>query len=286
MSNSLPEINRSYATVAHAIEYIRANSRRQPSLAEIADEVNLSEFHMQRVFTEWAGISPKRVIQYLTKERAKQALKESRDLLSATLETGLSSPGRLHDLMITCEAMTPGEIKAQGHGVTVKFGITSTPFGSALIGWTTRGICYLAFCENNCDEKHDELSAQWPAARLMQDDNGASNLSDTIFPAEPKAGKLHLLLRGTNFQIKVWEALLNIESSQVVSYSTLAELYGSPKAQRTIGSAVAANRIAYLIPCHRVIRESVDVGVYQWGSNRKLAMQAWEAARYDTSEEP
>lgn len=284
MSNSLPVMNRNYKVVAHAIEYIRENSRRQPSLAEIADEVNLSEFHMQRVFTEWAGISPKRFIQYLTKERAKRALQESRDVLSTSLEAGLSSPGRLHDLMITCEAMTPGEIKSQGHGVNLTFGITSTPFGSALIGWTTRGICYLAFCENDCDEKYDELSTQWPAARLIKDDIGASSLSETIFPAERQPGKLHLLLRGTNYQIKVWEALLNIEPSQVISYSTLAILAGSPKAQRTVGSAVAANRIAFLIPCHRVIRESGDVGVYQWGSNRKSAMQAWEAARHDTQE--
>ena len=159
MPNPQAEENRHYATVARAIEYIRLNSRRQPSLTEIANEISLSEFHMQRVFTEWVGISPKRFIQYLTKERAKRALQESRNILSTTLETGLSSPGRLHDLMITCEAMTPGEIKSHGHGVKVSFGITSTPFGTALIGWTTRGICYLAFCENDCNEKCEELSA-------------------------------------------------------------------------------------------------------------------------------
>ncbi len=275
------EQNRHYTIVADAIGYIRAHARRQPSLAEIAASVGLSEYHLQRVFTEWAGISPKRFLQYLTKERAREALRESTDVLEASLDAGLSGPGRLHDLMITCEAMTPGEIRKQGEGVAVTYGMASTPFGSALLGWTSRGICNLIFCDDDVDRKRQEFSQQWSAAKLWHDDEAASGLSERIFTSTPESGKLHLLLRGTNFQIKVWEALLNIGSSRLVSYRTLAGIAGSPKAQRSVGSAVAANRIGYLIPCHRVIRESGDVGEYHWGSDRKLAMQAWEASRFN-----
>jgi len=280
--------DKNYQAVSRAIAYLRRHTRRQPTLAEVAAEVNLSESHFQRIFSEWAGISPKRFLQYLTKEYARQALKESSDILSASLDAGLSGAGRLHDLMISCEAMTPGEIKAQGRGVTVHYGVASTPFGVALFAWTSRGVCKLAFCENgSCDVSADfwadELAVEWPSATLRRDDAEAARLSKRIFhPESNKAGqasrKLHLLLRGTNFQIKVWEALMNIGSSRVVSYSTLAGLAGSPKAQRAVGSALAANRIGYLIPCHRVIRESGDVGVYRWGSDRKAMMLAWEKA--------
>ena len=281
MSDAIVEQNKAYTVVAHAIEYIRANARRQPSLAEIAASVNLSEYHLQRIFTEWAGISPKRFLQYLTKEHAKQALQESTDILTISMEAGLSGPGRLHDLMISCEAMTPGEIKEKGHGVTVIYGIAKTPFGPAMIGWTPRGICYLAFCDDDGNEKEQVLSLQWSAATLVRDDAEARNLSGRIFPSTPKPGKLHLLLRGTNFQIKVWEALLNIGSSRLASYSTIARLAGVPKSQRAVGSAFASNNIGFLIPCHRVIQESGNAGIYRWGSNRKIAMQAWEAARAD-----
>lgn len=272
-------LNRHYTIVADAIEYIRSNARRQPSLADIAASVGLSEYHLQRVFSEWAGISPKRFLQFLTKERAREALRESNDVLAASMNAGLSSPGRLHDLMISCEAMTPGEIRQHGEGVNLTYGFAGTPFGGALLGWTPRGICNLIFCDHDRDQKLRAFSEEWPAAKLVRDDEAVSRLCERIFSAGPETGKLHLLLRGTNFQIKVWEALLNIGSSRLVSYSTLAGVVGSPKAQRAVGSAVAANRIGFLIPCHRVIRESGDVGQYRWGSNRKIAIQAWEAAR-------
>ena len=271
--------SRHYATVADAIEYIRANVRRQPSLADVAAGVGLSEYHLQRIFSEWAGISPKRFLQYLTKEYAKAALRNSKDVLGTAVEVGLSGPGRLHDLMVTCEAMSPGEIRQQGLGVKLTYGKANTPFGNALIGWTPRGICHLAFCDGNFDSDELELSLEWPAAELVRNDDGASRKSDIIFSAEPEPGKLHLLLRGTNFQIKVWEALLNIGSSRVLSYGTLARLAGLPDAPRTVGSALAANRIGFLVPCHRVIRGNGDVGTYRWGSERKIAMQAWEAMR-------
>ena len=280
-----------FETVARAIEYIRGHARQQPALSDIAAAVNLSEFHLQRLFSEWAGISPKRFLQYLTKEYARQALRESSDILSTSFDAGLSGTGRLHDLMVSCEAMTPGEIKAQGKGVVVYYGIALTPFGDALFAWTQRGVCKLAFCDDcggtGSSVLIDDLATEWSAATLQRDEEEAARLSQRIFYPEPgKAGqapeKLHLLLRGTNFQIKVWEALLNIGSSKIVSYGTLAKLAGASKAQRAVGSALAANRIGFLIPCHRVIRESGDVGVYRWGSQRKAMMLAWEKAVDDT----
>lgn len=265
-----------YQTVAVAIRYIREHALQQPELAEVAHAVNLSEHHLQRVFSAWAGISPKRFLQYLTKEHAKQALQQSSDALNAALNAGLSGSGRLHDLMISCEAMTPGEIKSGGLGVALNYGTASTPFGTGLFGWTDRGLCYLAFLDEDLEDRLQELFGQWPNANIAEDNQHAAFLAGQIFPATPQPGKLHLLLRGTNFQIKVWEALLNTQQGQFLSYSQLAGIAGSPKAQRAIGSAVAANNIGYLIPCHRVIRESGESGNYRWGAERKQAMHIWE----------
>ncbi len=265
--------------VERAIEFIRSHARTQPSLAEIADAVGVSEYHLQRTFSQWAGLSPKRFLQYLTKERAKSALRESADMLTAAYASGLSGPGRLHDLMVSCEAMTPGEYKRRGAGIEVGFGIGHTPFGEALVGWTARGVCNLMFCDHGNDYPLQQFMAEWSAATLTRDDQAAAAVCLRIFESAPETGKLHLLLRGTNFQIKVWEALLKVGSSRLVSYSTLAGIAGMQRAQRTVGSAIAANRIGFLIPCHRVIRGSGDVGRYRWGGSRKLAMQVWEAGR-------
>lgn len=272
------QYGRHYAIVARAIEFIRLNSRRQPALAEIAAAVHLSEYHLQRVFAAWAGISPKRFLQYLTKEYAKRALRDCDDMLAVAAAAGLSGGGRLYDLMVSCEAMTPGEIKAGGRGVEVGYGHAATPFGEALIGWTPRGICHLAFCSGD-PAAAARLAAQWPGAKLIADNVEAARLAALIFASRQRSDRLHLILRGTNFQIKVWEALIGIEPSQRVSYGRLAAMAGSPQAQRAAGSALAANNIAYLIPCHRVIRESGDIGSYRWGAERKAAMLAWEAAR-------
>lgn len=263
-----------YSLVARAIDYIRTHAEQQPGLGDIAAAVGLSEHHLQRVFSEWAGVSPKRFLQYLSKERALQALQQSSDVLAASLAAGLSSPGRLHDLMVSCEAMTPGEIRHQGAGLRIAYGTAVTPFGPALIAWTERGICHLAFAPATSEE----LVAIWPRATLHEDQCGAEALVAQIFPTTPQAGKLHLLLRGTNFQIKVWEALIRISPGELRSYSQLAATIGSPKAQRAVGSALAANAVAYLIPCHRVIRESGDIGQYRWGSERKQAMLGYEFA--------
>lgn len=270
---------RQYEVVARAILYLRAQALQQPSLAEVAQAVHLSEYHLQRVFAAWAGISPKRFLQYLTKEYAREALREAQDVLSVTQASGLSSASRLHDLMVSCEAMTPGEIKSGGAGVTLGWGQADTPFGTALAGWTPRGLCYLAFLDGDAARRQQELCAAWPAAQLQRDDTQARRLLEQVFPGTPLPGRLHLLLRGTNFQLKVWEALLRLPPGRRVSYTQLAALAGTPKAQRAVGSALAANPIAYLIPCHRVIRESGDSGLYRWGGERKAAMLAWEAGR-------
>ena len=278
MPNTLHQQSKQYETIARAIEYIRAHVNEQPSLEEIARAVNLSEHHLQRVFTEWAGISPKRFLQFLTKEHAKKALSQSKDVLRTTIETGLSSPGRLHDLMVSCEAMTPGEIRSRGKGIAITYGVTETPFGKALIGWTNRGICYLAFCDVDCVQQEQELLTEWPAAGRIRDDNQAMDKAAEIFTQGTGRKKHRVLLKGTNFQIKVWEALINTAPSELVSYSTLAKMADSTGASRAVGSAMATNRIAYLIPCHRVIRENGEPGDYHWGKNRKLALQLWEAA--------
>ena len=271
-------VARQYAVVEQAIHYLRQHARHQPGLAELAQTVGLSEHHLQRVFAAWAGVSPKRFLQFLTKEYASAALRASRDVLSVSLDSGLSSPGRLHDLMVSCEAMTPGEIRQRGAGLQMQWGCGETPFGVALVAQTARGICHLAFVETAIELSVETLRAHWPEARWQRDDQAAQRVLAQMFPTAPQAGRLHLLLRGTNFQIKVWEALMRLPVGQRVSYTQLAAIAGSPQAQRAVGSAMAANTIAWLIPCHRVIRESGDSGHYRWGSDRKAAMLAWEAA--------
>ena len=277
MNEGMLSHSQQYQMIAQAIRYISSQAHHQPSLKDISEQVNLSEYHLQRVFTDWAGVSPKRFLQFVTKEYALVALKKSQDVLSVALDSGLSGAGRLHDLMVTCEAMSPGEIKSHGKGLTIEYGSCMTPFGQAFIGWTIRGICHLEFCDGDYDSKVSSFTLLWQNADLSPNNEKARELSKQIFCTEPKARKLHLLIRGSNFQLKVWEALIKTSSSQILSYSQLAQLAGSPKAQRAVGSALAANSIGYLIPCHRVIRESGDAGVFRWGQERKLAIQAWEA---------
>ncbi|MCC7311797.1 MAG: methylated-DNA--[protein]-cysteine S-methyltransferase [Sulfuritalea sp.] len=277
------EWQRRYDAVARAIAFIRANAARQPELAEVAAAAHLSEFHLQRLFSAWAGLSPKRFLQYLTKEHARAALRASAGVLDAALDAGLSGPGRLHDLMVSCEALTPGEIRAGGAGVELRHGIAATPLGEALFGWTPRGLCHLAFVDADANAKLAILRADWPAAHLMPDADGAAAMARRVFPALPEPGRLHLLLKGTNFQIKVWEALLKIPPASLVSYRQLAGHLGIPRAARAVGSAVGANHIAWLIPCHRVIRDDGGCSNYRWGVERKLALRAWEAGRAEAA---
>jgi len=280
MRNTLVDQARQYEMVARAITFIRSNAQRQPSLKDISASIGLSEYHLQRLFSEWAGISPKRFLQFVTKEYAKDALRRSGDLLTTTLGAGLSSPGRLHDLLVTCEAMSPGEIKSLGAGLQIRYGKVSSPFGNALVAWTQRGICHLGFiAQDGLAEALTCLKHDWSAANFVHDQQGALQREAEIFSAKSSTQPLHLLLRGTNFQIKVWEALIAIAPGEVVSYGQLGHKMGIPKARRSIGTAIGKNNIALLIPCHRVIREGGEIGTYRWGTDRKAALLAWEGVQ-------
>jgi len=268
--------HRHYHVVEQAIHFIRNRYDQQPTLAEIADSVHMSEFHLQRVFSEWAGISPKRFLQSITKKAAIDALKTTKSLIETSQMLGLSGTSRLHDLLVTCEAMTPGEMKSEGEGVLIQFGVVSTPFGEAVVGWTERGICFLQFSENQHQVAINELYRQWPNANIVLNNEAAERLGIQIFSSPLERGNIHLVLKGTNFQVKVWEALIHTHSSQVLSYSQVSQIVGSPKASRAVGTALSKNTIGYLIPCHRVIKGDGQLGNYRWGGDRKTAMIAWE----------
>jgi len=267
-----------YQRIEAAIQYLEANAQKQPSLEETAAFVGLSEYHFQRLFTHWAGVSPKRFLQFLTKEEAKRWLAQSENLLDVTHKVGLSSLGRLHDLFIHAEAVTPGEYKTQGAGVEIRYGLHPTPFGECLLAVTPRGICHLSFVEDSEARAIDQLAATWSAAQLMEDKTRTAPLAQQIFRLEVGAPRIALHLRGTNFQIKVWEALLNIPSGTVTTYGHIAAKIGNPQAMRAVGSAVGDNPIAYLIPCHRVIRNTGEFGNYRYGSARKKAILFYEFA--------
>ena len=295
-----PSTHRHYERVAKAIRYLRAHAGAQPSLEELAQAMHLSPYHAQKLFTQWAGVSPKRYLQFLSKEHAKACLRSSNSLLNVTHELGLSSTSRLHDLMVSCEAMTPAEYQSGARGLPWAYGVAESPFGLALLAWTGRGICHFTFVQGDETEGITELMTLWPQVRWQRSDTEARVQMGLIFPGsavaaegglvdgdpnltgeadEPQPARVHVLLKGTNFQIKVWEALIQTTSKgDMLTYQQLAHRMGSPKASRAVGSAMAANTIGYLIPCHRVIREGGDVGHYRWGSERKLAMLGWEAA--------
>ncbi len=280
------ELSQHYKLIEQAIQYIEANVQRQPELEEIAGAVGMSEYHFQRLFTGWAGISPKRFMQFLTKEHAKELLNKSENLLDTTHQVGLSSLGRLHDLFVTTEAVTPGEYKSGGEGLEIHYGIHPSPFGKCLIATTDRGICSLRFVDGSEGQALDDLVENWKQAKMIEDYKITVPLVTRIFSElEPDPGMrgnstpLKLHLRGTNFQIKVWEALLNIPTGAVTTYEHIAGQIGKPHALRAVGTAVGHNPIAYLIPCHRVIRKSGDFGNYLYGSARKKAILAREFIR-------
>ncbi len=273
-----------YRTVEQAIAFLAANARRQPDLQEVAAAVGLSEYHFQRLFTRWAGISPKRFLQFLTKEHAKALLDRSTNLLDTTMQVGLSSLGRLHDLFITTEAVTPGEYRNRGSGLAIRYGLHATPFGTCLIGITDRGICHLGFVRRSEGAAVDELVSRWQQAEMIEDVSATAPLVEPIFEASLRAREpLHLHLRGTNFQLKVWEALLQVEPGGLTTYSQLAKRIGDPHAARAVGGAVGANPLPVLIPCHRVIRAMGEFGDYHYGAARKLALLGWEFSRAEGS---
>ena len=278
---SLNQASEDYDRIEKAIKFIEKNLSRQPDLKEIADHIGLSEYHFQRMFGRWVGISPKRFLQFLTKEYAKQLLENSSNLLDVTYDSGLSSPGRLHDLFVTCEAVTPGEYKRKGEGLTIKYGYHPSPFGECLLATTERGICGFFFVKYR-DRKDPltELRYFWKNADIVEDPQASGALVEQIFNpsfADPST-PLHLILSGTNFQIKVWEALIKIPFGAAVSYEDVAVQVGIPGATRAVGSAVGKNPISFIIPCHRVIRKTADFGNYGGGTARKKAILGWEAA--------
>lgn len=277
-----------YQRIEEAIRYLEENFRDQPSLEEVAKHLNLSPYHFQRLFRRWAGISPKRFLQFLTLEYAKELLDESHSVLDTTYESGLSSPGRIHDLFVNIEAVTPGQYRTRGAGLKIAYGIHPSPFGDCLLAATERGICDLSFVtKGSRQEAVAELQQRWGAAELYESPETTQPYVDQVFPPEPQNGKrsVTLFLSGTNFQIKVWEALLKIPPGHARSYGDVAQSIGQPGAARAVGSAVGSNPVAYIIPCHRVIRKTGALGNYHWGRTRKQAMVGWEAAqRYRHSE--
>jgi AraC family transcriptional regulator of adaptative response/methylated-DNA-[protein]-cysteine methyltransferase len=277
-----PQAALDYERIEKAIRFIEANVTRQPGLAEIADAVHLSPFHFERMFSRWAGTTPQRFLRYLTKEYARQLLEAAKDVAEVSYRVGLSGPGRLHDLFVTYEAMSPGEYKGRGRGLEIAYGMHPTPFGPCLLAVTARGVCGLTFLPaGESGQALLDLQAAWPEARLAENPALTGTVAGQLFApaASPAPKPVHLLLRGTNFQIKVWEALLRIPAGALASYETLAAAAGSPKAVRAVGTACGSNQIAYLIPCHRVLQKAGGIGGYRWGTSRKRAMLAWEAAQ-------
>jgi AraC family transcriptional regulator, regulatory protein of adaptative response / methylated-DNA-[protein]-cysteine methyltransferase len=271
-----------YARIEQVIYYLEKNAHRQPSLSEIAESVHLSEYHFQRLFSRWVGISPKRFLQFITKEHAKLLLAQSSSVLEATYQVGLSSPGRLHDLFVTWEAVTPGEFKQRGEGLTIQYGIHPTPFGEVLLGSTPRGICNLSFVmAPGRALALEALRNSWPGAQLVEDPAATKQLVARIFQrhATGSDNQLQVYLSGSNFQLKVWEALLRIPSGNVVSYRDIASYLGDARASRAVGNALAHNPVAVLIPCHRVIHSLGEYGNYHYGEARKIALLGWEMAK-------
>lgn len=273
-----------YYRIEKAIRFVEANYRDQPDLEAMAASVHLSKYHFQRLFRRWAGISPNQFMQFLTLGHAKKLLAESRSVLDATYESGLSGPGRLHDLFVTFEAFTPGEYKSRGAGLKIEYGVHPSPFGNCLLAVTPRGICYLGFVEKPSNRKiEQQLRAAWPNAEIKPNATLTAPLVEQIFGLKPpdEARPFNLLVRGTNFQINVWKALVTIPRGRVLSYRDVAACLGKPSAHRAVASAVALNPVSFLIPCHRVITATGDFGRYHWGETRKKAILGWEAARVE-----
>ena len=280
--------SRDFARIAAAIRFIESHFRAQPRLATIANAVRLSEFHFNRLFRRWAGVTPKQYLAFVTARAARGELAGHASVLEAAYGLGLSGPGRLHDLLVTIEAVTPGELKARGRGLAMTYGFSDTPFGEALLGRTARGLSHLAFVEPGSERAAlADLAERWPCAERVRDDSELRALARRIFA--PGAGAvdsggsagpvapLKLAVKGTNFQLKVWQALIELGTAGPTTYTALARAAGMGDAVRAVGNAVGANPIAWLIPCHNVLRRDGSLGGYHWGADRKRAMLAWQA---------
>lgn len=280
--NTQQQIN--FNRIAGAIEYIRENFRLQPDLDEVAAKVHLSPFHFQRLFKEWAGVSPKKFLQYISVEYAKNILKNKEaTVFDAAYDTGLSGTGRLHDLFVKIEGMTPGEFKNGGENLSINYSYAETPFGNMIVASTHKGICYMAFA----DDEANSLAAMcqhFPRAAFRQITDIIQQNALYIFTQDwQKLHQIKLHLKGTDFQLKVWETLLKIPEGQLSTYGTIAEIIQKPNASRAVGTAIGNNPVAFLIPCHRVIQSAGTIGGYMWGATRKTAIIGWEAAKVHNS---
>lgn len=272
--------NINYNRIAEAIDYIKANFKDQPNLDEVAEKVHLSPFHFQRLFSEWAGTSPKKFLQYTSLEHAKKLLKENLATISETAyETGLSGTSRLHDLFVNIEGMTPAEYKNGGKNLQINFSFAESPFGNIIVASTQKGVCFMAFAE---DEKRgfEDLKHKFPNAAFSRKLDLAQQNALFIFQNDwSKLSEIKLHLKGTDFQLKVWETLLKIPMGQLSTYGSIAQKIEKPNASRAVGTAIGSNPVAFLIPCHRVIQSSGIFGGYMWGNTRKTAIIGWEGAQ-------
>jgi AraC family transcriptional regulator of adaptative response/methylated-DNA-[protein]-cysteine methyltransferase len=273
-----------YQRVARAIKYINEHSTEQPELKEVAEAVHLSPYHFHRMFKEWAGITPKDFLQYTSLNHAKKLLAANQTLEETTYQTGLSSTSRLHDLFVNIERMTPGEFKNGGRDLEIRYQFADSPFGNIVIASTDKGICNLLFVDDR-DNGIKQLQKDWPNADFTEGQNEQIENMQRIFSDDwTNLDQVKLHIQGTEFQLKVWEALLKIPAGKLATYSDIAAQIGNPKASRAVGTAIGRNPIAYLIPCHRVIKKVGGIGEYRWGSTRKTAMIGWEAAQLSGQE--
>ena len=269
-----------YNRIAEAISFFRENFKSQPSLDDVAEHVHLSPFHFQRMFLEWAGVTPKQFLQYLSIEHAKEILKNTNsNLFETAFETGLSGTGRLHDLFIKVEGMTPGEYKNGGSSLQINYSFADTPFGKVIVASTNKGICHMAFVDEGEELALEKLRANYPKASYSQIVDRIQQNALFIFTQDwSRLDEIKLHLKGTDFQIKVWETLLKVPAGGLTTYGDLAKKAGYEKASRAVGTSVGNNPVAFLIPCHRVIKSTGEIGQYHWGSARKNAIIGWEAA--------
>lgn len=272
-----------YNRIAEAIEYIKSNFKEQPNLDEVAEQVHLSPFHFQRLFSEWAGTTPKKFLQYISLEHAKKLLKNQQaTLFDTAFETGLSGTGRLHDLFINIEGMTPAEYKNGGKNLSVNYSFAESPFGNLIVASTPKGVCYMAFNNDEASALND-LKQKFPKAIFQQKSDSIQQNALFIFQHDwSKLPEIKLHLKGTDFQLKVWETLLKIPMGKLSTYGNIAEQIGNPNASRAVGTAIGSNPVAFLIPCHRVIQSSGKLGGYMWGNTRKTAIIGWESAKTET----
>jgi AraC family transcriptional regulator, regulatory protein of adaptative response / methylated-DNA-[protein]-cysteine methyltransferase len=267
-----------YRRVEEAIRFLTENVNQQPSLYEVAEHTHLSPYHFQKIFTEWAGISPKKFLQYLTVEELKKEISKTRNMAEAAERVGLSAQSRVYDLFVNIEAVTPQEFKTKGAGIEIAYGFHDTPFGSCLVATTGRGVCSMQFSDADEESALRELQRDWQQARIVKNGTAGSRVVQQLFSAAKKE-PLNLLVKGTPFQVKVWEALLKIPFGSLATYQSVARAIGQPAATRAVGTAIGANPLAYLIPCHRVIRQEAIIGRYRWGTLRKKALIGWEKAK-------